>query len=196
MERWNSGRELGCVLCQLVSLAVADIGGSSRPQCNAAQLSITPTRQDFPHGIFVLGLSGEEGRWKIEWQVELYATAGTKKPCCPSVLPAFHVTFGSSKVFISLTLLDTLNPLPGLPLRRDITPIRGSAECLSLVREWLWHCKNKHGNDECSGDPPNTRLPSRILDIKEEPPRLIEPAATAVVDDQCADYVALSRRRV
>ena len=31
VERWNSGRELGCVLCQLVSLAVADTSGSARP---------------------------------------------------------------------------------------------------------------------------------------------------------------------
>jgi len=105
VERWNSGRELGCVLCQLVSLAVADTSGSARPQCNAAQLSITPIRRDFLHGIFVLGLSGQEGRWKADWQVELYATTGTKQPCSPSVLPAFRVTFDLSEVFVSLTLL-------------------------------------------------------------------------------------------
>jgi len=92
-----------------------------------------------------------------------------------------------------LPTLDTLNPLPGLPLRRDIAAIRGSAECLPLIREWLWNCKSTHSNNECGGDhPPKARLPTRILDIEEEPPRLVEPAAIASVADQRANYVALS----
>lgn len=85
VECWDAGRELGCVLCRLVSAAVASIRGSAGPsRCDAAQLSITPIRPDFPHAVFVLGLSGQEGRWKVEWRVELYATSGrycTKKLC-------------------------------------------------------------------------------------------------------------------
>jgi hypothetical protein len=77
-ERWDSGGQLGCTLCHLVSLVSARMRDISTSQnelhmrFDAAQLSVTPTRGDFPHHITVLGLDGDEKRW----QVEFYATLG------------------------------------------------------------------------------------------------------------------------
>jgi len=78
-ELWSSGSQLGCILCQLVSLVTARMRDTSISQnevhkrFDAAQLSVTPTRGDFPHQITVLGLDGDEKRW----QVEFYATLGS-----------------------------------------------------------------------------------------------------------------------
>lgn len=84
IEGWNSGSEHGCLLCRLVSSVSAHVryeasssSGTSQ-QVEAVQLSVTPTRQDFPHCIFVLGLRGHDKKWQVAWQVELYAASGVQ----------------------------------------------------------------------------------------------------------------------
>ena len=77
VERWSSGSQLGCILCQVVSLASASIRESRNGlQFDVIQLFVTPTRDDFPHRITLLGLDSDiVGNGKL-WEVELYATVG------------------------------------------------------------------------------------------------------------------------
>ncbi|KAF0323043.1 het domain-containing protein [Colletotrichum asianum] len=80
---------------------------------------------------------------------------------------------------------DSRFPWEGIPYDRDMSDTAGSEECLLLLKHWVEECQTSH--TDCS--PSDHPLPTRVLDVTANPPKLVITANLSQKDER---YIALS----
>ncbi|KAH0429412.1 het domain-containing protein [Colletotrichum camelliae] len=100
-------------------------------------------------------------------------------------MPGMNTPPAERETIIFYNPADSRFPWEGIPFDRDISPIAGSETCLLLLKHWIERCQAAHTDCPPSDHP----LPTRVLDVTANPPKLV---ITANLPQRDERYIALS----